>query len=365
MAKSKGPRYCPSIEDKVMNFPEKKEHQLFLQPESRVLDTLYLHGFFTSFSLKIQKRLLKTIPALKNCKIVKWGYAIEYDALNSTQLKATLETKRIKGLYTAGQINGTSGYEEAAAQGLIAGINAFLKIKKKRPFLLKREESYIGVLIDDLITKGTLEPYRLLSLQAENRLCIRNDNVETRLLKKAFHLGIITKKNWNLFLKKRLLKQKIKFFLKKTKILPNSQFSTLIKEKFAYNLKKIVTGQQLLRYGNVYLKPLLEILSFPFSRKIFNFNDFIEVQTDIKYAPYIKQQKKIINDINSYAKLKIPSDFEYHKLTALSKISQKKLNEISPLDIGQAMRIPGVPFADIQTLFTYLTFKKRKFSTTL
>lgn len=343
--KGKGPRHCPSIEDKVAFFAGKKYHQLFLEPEAKILPTMYLQGLSTSLPSFVQEKILKTIPALKNCQVAKWGYAIEYDALNPIQLQPTLETKLVASLYTAGQINGTSGYEEAAAQGLIAGINAVLKLKNQKPFILKRKEAYIAVLIDDLVTKGTIEPYRLLTSQAEYRLLIRNDNAETRLLEKGYRLGTISKTTYYFFLRKKQLKQKIITFLKRKIVVKKTTSAREIFQEFGYDQKvKAETAKSILARFQVKLLPLLKILSFKKlpELKVLNFNDVTEIETEIKYAGYLEKQLKMIKQTEKFMEKKIPSSIDYEQSENITKEAKEKLSAVRPQTIFQASQIPGV-----------------------
>ncbi len=355
-AQSTGPRYCPSIEDKVVRFADKPHHQIFLEPESLTLDSIYVQGFSTSMPIDVQDKMLRTLPGLENCKVLKWAYAIEYDAFEPTQLWPTLETKLVKNLFSAGQINGTSGYEEAACQGLIAGINAHLKIKKEKPLILKRDESYIGVLIDDLVTKGTIEPYRLLTSLAEHRLLLRNDNAQTRLIKYGYQVGLISEQRWSQFNKQQALMLTIIEKLKSIKISPHSQFAEYINSN---NLGPIpnnhIIAYELLKRPGVNLSmfssqiPLINDLQY---------HELMELEITIKYSGYINQQLKMAQQANSLEKKQIPNDINYDLVESITGEAREKLKRIRPLTIGHATRISGVSPADIQVL---LFFLKRKY----
>lgn len=355
-AQSTGPRYCPSIEDKVVRFADKSRHQIFLEPESLTLDSIYVQGFSTSMPIDIQDKMLKTLPGLENCEVLKWAYAIEYDAFEPTQLWPTLETKLVKNLFSAGQINGTSGYEEAACQGLIAGINAHLKIKKEKPLILKRDEAYIGVLIDDLVTKGTIEPYRLLTSLAEHRLLLRNDNAQTRLIKYGYQVGLISEQRWSQFNKQQALMLTIIENLKSIKISPYSQFAEYINSN---NLGPIpnnyIIAYELLKRPGVKLSmfssqiPLINDLQY---------HELMELEITIKYSGYIDQQLKMAEQANSLEKKQIPNDINYDLVESITGEAREKLKRVRPLTIGHATRISGVSPADIQVL---LFFLKRKY----
>ena len=333
-----GPRYCPSIEDKIVKFADKKRHQLFLEPESVHYDEWYLQGFSTSMPYDIQDQMVHSIIGLENAIISKYAYAIEYDAINPLQLKFSLETKIVENLFCAGQINGTSGYEEAAAQGLMAGINATFKLEKKGPLVLKRNEAYIGVLIDDLITKGTKEPYRLLTSRAEFRLLLRHDNADLRLREYGYKSGLITKKKYQKLLNKIDNIAKLKEELKKMKLSSNISSKKELFGKKVYDL---------LRRPGI----TLEYLNIPMSYD----EDVIEqVELEIKYEGYIK---KVYNEVEKMLQLEskiIPQNIDYQKINNLATEARQKLINIRPNTIGQAARISGVNPADISILAIYL-----------
>ncbi len=351
---SSGPRYCPSIEEKINRF-DKPRHPIFVEPEGWNTHEYYINGFSTSLPEDVQYKALRMLPGFENAKIMRFGYAIEYDYFPPTQLKATLETKRIENLYFAGQINGTTGYEEAAAQGLMAGINAALKLKDKDPFILGRDEAYIGVLIDDLVTKGTEEPYRMFTSRAEYRTLLRQDNADIRLSGKGYELGLIDEKRLQTVTEK--IKNTATFiqFLKNQSITPEEINPVL----------ESLHSQPVKQTGKMY-----KILARPeFTKeKIFNIpviREYIlkhqinqdvqdQVWIDLKYSGYVEKEKKLADKINRLEKVKIPHDFDYHALLSLSTEARQKLSSIRPRTIAQASRISGVSPSDISVLLVYL-----------
>ncbi|QBF23889.1 tRNA uridine-5-carboxymethylaminomethyl(34) synthesis enzyme MnmG ['Catharanthus roseus' aster yellows phytoplasma] len=344
-----GPRYCPSIEDKVVRFCDKNSHQIFIEPESLSLDEMYLQGLSTSMPQHVQHEILKTIPGLQNAQITKYAYAIEYDAFNPNQLKHSLETKKIQNLFLAGQMNGTSGYEEAACQGLMAGINASLKLQNKPPFVLKRNEAYIGVLIDDLITKGAKEPYRLLTSRAEFRLLLRHDNADLRLKDYGYQLGLIDEKDYNNFQNK---KAKIKLLLEKSKnyeILVNSDNLSYLKQQNSASLGEKTTLAQLLKRPELNFCTLQHFLQEKADKTIYE-----QVEIQIKYEGYIAKAQKEAQKLARLEQKKIPSKINYADIKNLSKEAQEKLDLIKPQTLGQATRILGVNQVDISILLVYL-----------
>ena len=332
--KGVGPRYCPSIEDKVVRFADKERHQLFLEPESLYYNDIYIQGFSTSMPKDIQEEMVHSLPGLENAKINKYAYAIEYDAIDSKLLKQSLETKILENLFTAGQINGTSGYEEAACQGLMAGINASLKLEGKEPLILKRNEAYIGVLIDDLVTKGVIDPYRLLTSRAEYRLLLRSDNADIRLRKYGYEIGLIDEERYQKFNDKLKQIDELTNYLKDKKIKVDNEGISL------YNLIK---------------RPETKIMNLKDKIDIEVTDEVLEqVEINIKYEGYIKKEldeaKKMVDLDNK----KIPEDIDYDKIHNLASEAKQKLKEIRPTSIGQALRISGVNPADISLIMVYI-----------
>lgn len=344
-----GPRYCPSIEDKVVRFADKERHQLFLEPESRFYDDIYLQGFSTSMPPEVQEQMVHSLPGLENAKILKYGYAIEYDAIYPTQLNPSLETKIVKNLYTAGQINGTSGYEEAACQGLIAGINASLKIENKEPLILKRSDAYIGVLIDDLVTKGIKDPYRLLTSRAEFRLLLRSDNADLRLREIGYQVGMIDDE------------QMAKLQTKKEKIVELEKFMKNQKVKITDDIQKVFQAndipvpqvtlslEQLIKRPEISMEFLDQIVSIDYEEEIKK-----QVEINFKYEGYIQKTYKEVEKMLKLEKKQIPDDIDYDKIKNIASEARQKLKEVKPKTIAQAIRISGVNPADISILTIYL-----------
>ena len=347
--KGVGPRYCPSIEDKVVRFADKERHQLFLEPESIYFDDIYIQGFSTSMPKDVQERMVHSLPGLENAIINKYAYAIEYDAIDSKQLKQSLETKVIENLFTAGQINGTSGYEEAACQGLIAGINASLKLENKEPLILKRNEAYIGVLIDDLVTKGIIDPYRLLTSRAEYRLLLRHDNADIRLRDYGYKVGLIDENRYNKFLNKKKEIKELTEILKNTKLTPKKETNEYLTSIGVPDLKDSVTLYNLVKRPEVKLESLTKYIEKEY------FNEVLEqVEINIKYEGYIKKALEEANKMVDLDNKKIPEDIDYDKIHNLASEAKQKLKQIRPTSIGQALRISGVNPADISLLMVYI-----------
>lgn len=352
-----GPRYCPSIEDKISRFSEKSRHQIFLEPETLTGNTIYMNGFSTSLSLDIQQKAARTIPGLENVNLLKQGYAVEYDFFPTYQIYPTLETKKVSGLYNAGQVNGTSGYEEAAAQGLIAGINAANKLLKKEPFILKRSEAYIGVLIDDLIIKVPEEPYRMFTSSAEYRLTLRQDNADLRLIEKGNEIGLVEDKYLSLSRHKYLrVKEGLKFLYSNT-IRP-SDINELLAEKNSSPIGQNEFLANLLRRNEINIKEL-------FGLDVFRENNLVQelitsdevlnqIEIEIKYEGYIKRQNEQVEQFNRTENLKIPVGFDYDKIKSISSEALDKLKKIKPVSIGQAGRIAGVRPSDISAILIYM-----------
>ncbi len=340
-----GPRYCPSIEDKVTRFRDKERHQLFLEPESLYYDDIYIQGFSSSMPYDIQEKMVHSLPGLKNAKILKYAYAIEYDAIYPTCMKASLESKILENLYTAGQINGTSGYEEAAGQGLIAGINASLKLEGKEPLILKRNESYIGVLIDDLITKGIKDPYRLLTSRAEYRLLLRSDNADLRLREYGYKVGLVSEEDYQKLLRKKEEINKLIRELKTVKLTPKDNAYL---EKVTVPLKDGISLYNLLKRPEIDINYLKKYFS-NYEEEILSI-----VNTEIKYEGYIKKATLEAEKMLEMESKKIPEDIDYDKIHNLASEAKEKLKEVRPTSLGQALRISGVNPADVSILMIYL-----------
>ena len=344
-----GPRYCPSIEDKVVRFADKPRHQLFLEPESLSYDDIYLQGFSTSMPHYVQEQMVHSLEGLEHAKILKYAYAIEYDAIDSRQLKQSLETKIIENLYTAGQINGTSGYEEAAGQGLIAGINAALKLEGKKPLILKRNEAYIGVLIDDLVTKGVKDPYRLLTSRAEYRLLLRHDNADLRLREYGYQVGLISEEKYQQF---RVKTQQIEELLKNlndTRITPKEEINNYLEQISSSPLKDGISLYELLKRPEITLENIEHFIEVPYSNEVKE-----QIAINAKYEGYIKKANKEAEKMIQLETKKIPENIDYDKIPNLASEARQKLKEINPTTIGQASRISGVNPADISILMVYL-----------
>ena len=351
LVKGVGPRYCPSIEDKLVRFADKERHQLFLEPESRSLDTIYIQGFSTSMPVDVQEEMVHSLPGLENCIIKKYAYAIEYDAIDPLQMKPSLENKIVENLFTAGQVNGTSGYEEAAGQGIMAGINACLKIDGKDPFILRRDEAYIGVMIDDLVTKGTKEPYRLLTSRAEYRLLLRHDNADQRLLEKAYHLGLVSKERYDAFVLKMEQIERAKEELAQVHIKPGSSVDEYLQYLGFDPLAHGCSELDLLKRPKVTIHGLSSITNVDYPPVIAQ-----QVEIQVKYQGYIEKAKRDAKHLEQMEKVALSEDLDYLHMDNLSLEARQKLDQIRPATLGQASRISGINPSDI----TLLAMKMKK-----
>lgn len=345
LVKGVGPRYCPSIEDKLVRFADKERHQLFLEPESKSLDTIYLQGFSTSMPIDVQEQMVHSLPGLENAKIVKYAYAIEYDAIDPLQMKPSMENKVIENLFTAGQVNGTSGYEEAAGQGLMAGINAALKIDGKEPFVLRRDEAYIGVMIDDLCTKGTKEPYRLLTSRAEYRLLLRHDNADQRLLEKGFQLGVVSQERYEQFQNKMETIQKTKELLQEVHIKPTESINAYLSSLGFDPLQHGCSALELLKRPQVTIKGLQSWIEQNIDASVAR-----QIEIEVKYAGYIEKAKRDARHLQAMDQKKLPEGLDYLHMDNLRLEARQKLDQIRPSTLGQASRISGINPSDIAIL---------------
>jgi tRNA uridine 5-carboxymethylaminomethyl modification enzyme len=351
MIKGTGPRYCPSIEDKVVRFNDKPRHQIFLEPEGRNTQEVYVQGLSTSLPEDVQHQILQSIPALENAKMMRPGYAIEYDAVVPTQLWPTLETKIVKNLYTAGQINGTSGYEEAAGQGLMAGINAGRRALGKEEVILSRSDAYIGVMIDDLVTKGTNEPYRLLTSRAEYRLLLRHDNADLRLTEKGYELGMISEERYARFIqKKEAIEAEVKR-LRSIIIKPSEEVQSLIRSLGGSELKDGIRAADFLRRTEISYKHIKQLIP-PEAELDSDVEEQVEIQ--IKYEGYIEKSLQQVDRLKKMEDKKIPDNIDYDAITGIATEARQKLKNVRPLSIAQASRISGVNPADISILLVYI-----------
>lgn len=353
LVKGVGPRYCPSIEDKLVRFADKERHQIFLEPESRELDTTYVQGFSTSMPHEIQDQMLHSLPGLENCRIKKYAYAIEYDAIDPLQLKPTLEVMAVENLFTAGQINGTSGYEEAAAQGLMAGINAALKLDGKEGVILGRDEAYIGVMIDDLVTKGTQEPYRLLTSRAEYRLLLRHDNADHRLTKLGYEIGLIPQDRYDRYVHKCQRIEEVSEQLKNIRFTPKSAVTTYLSELGFDPLTEGISALELLKRPGVTIDGLMPYTELSVEKEVAK-----QIEIEVKYEGYIRKARKEADRLKAMEKLKLVN-INYDEVENLSLEGRQKLKAIQPASVGQASRISGVNPADIAVLAIYLEQRRR------
>jgi len=351
-----GPRYCPSIEDKVNRFSDKSKHQIFVEPEGLDTKEMYIQGMSTTLPEEIQISMYRTIKGMEECKIMRPAYAIEYDCIDPTQLKRSLEYKNIENLFFAGQINGSSGYEEAAGQGLIAGMNAVLKLNKKEPFILDRSEAYIGVLIDDLVTKGTKEPYRMMTSRAEYRLVLRQDNADVRLTQKGYDFGLVKKERYEKYIDKKNKVDREIIRLKETIITPKEKNNIFLKKIGSVPVKSPTSIYDLLKRPEVKYDDLLELdESRPDIKELIK----TQVEIEIKYEGYIKKQLKQIKQFKKLENKKLDEEIEYSNIEGLRLEARQKLNKLKPESIGQASRISGVSPADINVLLIYLEQQRR------
>ncbi len=347
-----GPRYCPSIEDKVVRFRDKESHQVFIEPDGLSTNVVYLNGVSTSLPEDVQERMLRSIPGLEDVRILKYGYAIEYDFVYPTQLLPTLETKLVRGLFLAGQINGTSGYEEAAGQGILAGINVVLRLRAEEPLLLRRSEAYIGVLVDDLVTKGTEEPYRMFTSRAEYRLRLRQDNARERLMEYGWRVGLVSEEAYKEMLKEREEIERIKVFLQ-GKMFNPLEVNPLLLEAGYEPVNGGLSGIKLVRRNKVSVEGIARLLGVDV--KVMN-----KVAIEVRYEGYIMQEEDRIKAMQYIESMTIPEGIDYGSITTISTEARQKLAEVKPLTVGQASRIPGITPADVQALILFIQRQRKE-----